>query len=162
MTTTTRQASHCICGLKLIEAGEELRCPSPAAAPGGPRSLRHSRFSNPVRGGVGSGSPWGRIEHIERIAAGVDVVHTASHGGLRLSHEVTDRLPSDVLHSFYHGPGWAEEDCEAGIVLVLLGLARDERDKLAALSVAMRYERYRVAESYIEAVTDYEVVEAAG
>ena len=105
-----REAGHCVCGLPLEKRGDELRCTSPEAIPGGSRVLLHSRFSDPERT---NSSPWGRITHTEHLGYGVEVVHTASHGGLRLSHEATDRLPSDVASTFYNGPGWPEEDCEA-------------------------------------------------
>ncbi len=104
-------------------------------------------------------SPWGRIEHVETLAAGVDLVATASHGGLRLSAEVQDRLPAELLTCFYHGPGWAEEDCEAPIVLALLGIGGGQ---LTALAIAMRIERYNVAVPLLEELTGMEAVGSHG
>ena len=100
-----RKAGHCVCGLRLVQRGEELRLP---VGGGTGRAAFPASFElspTPVRT---NDTPWGRIQHVEQIAAGVDVVVTGSHCGLRLSAEVQDRLPSDVLCTFMNGPGWAE------------------------------------------------------
>ena len=144
-----RKPGHCTCGLKLIEHGAALVCPATSS---------HRQFVNPVRT---SDSPWGRIEHVETLAAGVDLVATASHGGLRLSEEVQDRLPADLLTCFYHGPGWAEEDCETPLVLALLDLT-DERDKLTALAMAMKTERYGCAVPLLEELTGLLAIDLVG
>ncbi len=141
-----RTPGHCTCGLKLIERADMLVCPASPAWPKATRSS-HSEFSNPVR--CSKSSPWGLIEHTDPLADGVDLVATASHGGLRLSVEVQDRLPAHLLMGFMNGPGWAEEDCEAPIVLALLDLT-DERGTLLALAMAMKIERYRAAVPLLE------------
>ena len=65
---------------------------------------------------------------------------------------VQDRLPAHLLMGFYHGPGWAEEDCEAPIVLALLDLI-GEKGKCLALMMAMKIERYRAAVPLLEDLT---------
>ena len=148
-----RKPGHCTCGLKLIERADMLVCPVSPAWPKATRTT-HCTFATLPRT---SNSPWGRIEHVDTLAEGVDMVHTASHGGVRLSEEVQDRLPSDVLSSFLRGPGWAEEDCEAPIVLALLDLT-DERVKLMALSIGMKIERYRCAVPHLEDMAGVEAI----
>ena len=153
MTTEPRKPGHCTCGLKLIERADMLVCPVSPAWPKATRTT-HCTFANPPRT---SDSPWGRVQHTDTLADGVDVVVTASHGGLRLSVEVQDRLPAHLLMGFMHGPGWAEEDCEAPIVLSLLDLC-DERVKMTALAMAMKIERYRAAVPLLEDATGFMAV----
>ena len=73
-----REAGHCVCGLPLKDSGDELRCTSPEAIPGGSRTLLHSTFSNPRR--HPTASPWGPIGHVEHLGYGVEAVSTATHG----------------------------------------------------------------------------------
>ena len=150
-----REAGHCVCGLPLKERGEELVCTSPQAEPGGSRTLLHSTFSTPRR--HPTASPWGPIGHVEHLGYGVEAVSTATHGGLRLSAEAADRLPSDVASTFYKGPGWPEEDCEAPIAAALLGIG-GETAVLVALTIAKKLDRYAVAVPYLEAIGDFEAV----
>ena len=94
-------------------------------------------------------TPWGIAEHVEELSDGLFAVSTASHGGLRLMERVQKRLTPDVLDTFRNGPNWAEEDCEAPIVLTLLGLA-SAGQKRVALAVSMQYQRYRPALARLE------------
>lgn len=58
---------------------------------------------------LGTGSPWGAIDHAEPVAPGIDLVRTPGHGGFRLEPWRIARLPVSCRnHS-----GWYEEDCEA-------------------------------------------------
>ena len=109
-------------------------------------------------GPVRMGSPWGDVQHSERIGEGVTFVATASHGGLMLAEDAQKRLPRDVRDCFLNGHGWAEEDCEAPIVLTLLGLMPDERGRLMALHMAATLERYRPCVSHLEEKTGFEAV----
>lgn len=67
-------------------------------------------------------TPWGPAYTEERLAPGVVQVTTPSHGGLKLDAAAQQRIPLEVRDSFINGHGWAEEDCEALIVLVLLAV----------------------------------------
>jgi hypothetical protein len=61
---------------------------------------------------VGGRSPWGKIQHCDVIAPGIEVCDTASHGGIKLSHERNAKI-----HPVWRrAGGWYEEDCEVAIV----------------------------------------------
>ena len=107
-------------------------------------------------------SPWGDVQHSERIGEGVTFVSTASHGGLRLDADAQKRLPREVRDCFMNGHGWAEEDCEAPIVLTLLDLMDSDRGRLTALCMAMKLPRYAAAIPYLEAKTGFDAVGRAG
>ena len=72
-------------------------------------------------------SPWGDVQFKERIADGVTFVATGSHGGLMLDADTQSRLPREVRDCFLNGHGWAEEDCEAPIVLTLRNEMKKEK-----------------------------------
>jgi hypothetical protein len=55
----------------------------------------------------GSRSPWGPLQGHDPIAAGVDAVWTAGHGGLKLSPERAD----EVDPAWREPAGWYEQDC---------------------------------------------------
>ena len=57
-------------------------------------------------------SPWGSVQHSDELAEGIVQVHTASHGGIKLSDERLAQMPTDQRTS----DGWYEEDCEAAFV----------------------------------------------
>ena len=71
-------------------------------------------------------SPWGQIDHMTRLADGIYLVETASHGGIWLSPErreqMAERSPELLraveLNSYAPKPMWWEEDCEAALVLI--------------------------------------------
>ena len=100
-------------------------------------------------------SPWGDVQEKERIGEGVTFVATGSHGGLMLAEDAQKRLPREVRDCFINGHAWAEEDCEAPIVLTLLGLSKETGR--AALYIARQFERYRPCLPHLQAacgVTD--------
>ena len=66
-------------------------------------------------------TPWGGIQHYDKLAEGVICVHTAGHGGLWLSDERIAALP-EHYEPFTGTKRWAEEDEDAGLVLQYLGL----------------------------------------
>ena len=74
------------------------------------------------------------------LAEGVRRVTTPSHGGLKLSRERWDELPTAVRNTMLHKT-FAEEDCEEPIVRTLLG-AGDDGDREMALTVAGYFDRY--------------------
>ena len=57
-------------------------------------------------------SPWGRVQHAEKIAEGIWVAHTAGHGGIRVSPELNASIPA----AFRNRDGWYEEDAEWSFV----------------------------------------------
>lgn len=63
---------------------------------------------------VGGPSPWGRIQHVAKLAPGIWNVSTASHGGIYLASYRVDEMPANARIS----PHWYEEDCEAAVVLL--------------------------------------------
>lgn len=61
-------------------------------------------------------SPWGQIQHVTHIADGIWQVHTASHGGIKLSHQRFAAMPRAWRSTPYSGDGWFEEDCDWAFV----------------------------------------------
>ena len=66
-----------------------------------------------------------------------------------LDADAQNRLPREVRDCFINGHGWAEEDCEAPIVLTLLGLAQSTAR--SALYIARQFERYRPCLPHLQA-----------
>ena len=103
----------------------------------------------------GDRSPWGTIDHVTRLGPEVEVVETASHGGLHFQGKAINAVPAQVRATFIKGPTWAEEDLELSIALAFLHcLGHIDDDKLwlpaeklheAALKNATSYDRYKVA-----------------
>ena len=62
---------------------------------------------------VGGNCPWGKIQHTERIARGIVLVATASHGGFWISNGRQRQMPV-----YLKSGRWYEEDCEAAKVVV--------------------------------------------
>lgn len=60
----------------------------------------------------GSRTPWGTADVVSRPADGIAVVHTPSHGGIKLSPERNAAIPQPLRNA----SGWYEEDTEANIV----------------------------------------------
>ena len=73
---------------------------------------------------------WGNTQHTTKIEDGLVFVETASHGGLVMDFAHYQKLPHDV-RSYIAPGGFAEEDCNAGIVLVLLGISSPFATKTA-------------------------------
>lgn len=60
---------------------------------------------------VGSRTPWGSAQSADHLAAGVVVVSTSSHGGIKLSPERNAQIPSALRQP----TGWYEEDARSHI-----------------------------------------------
>lgn len=60
-------------------------------------------------------SPWGGVQGGDELAPGIWMVHTAGHGGIKLSAE-RNRLVPDYMRA---EGGWYEEDCDWAIVAVV-------------------------------------------
>ena len=65
-------------------------------------------------------SPWGEPETIEDLSQGLYFVHAGGHGGLHIGTPIIKNVPKAVLKCLLDGPTWAEEDCEAPIILNIL------------------------------------------
>ena len=57
----------------------------------------------------GDPTPWGPAQHVERLADGIELVSTPSHGGIKLSAPRLGAMPPTARTD----DGWYEEDCEA-------------------------------------------------
>lgn len=82
---------------------------------------------------VGMNTPWGRAHSVQRAAKGVWWVSTPHHGGLWLSPQRMNQLPSKIRHrelSYHVGNQWFEEDCEWSLAWLGLDLPNpdDGRD----------------------------------
>ena len=95
-------------------------------------------------------TPWGNADHTQKLAPGVLQVNTVAHGGLKLSCERWLDLPEEVRRSFIH-PLFPEEDCEAPIALMILGLA-DRGTREAAIWTARQFTIYAGALPYLQGV----------
>ena len=59
-------------------------------------------------------TPWGRADHVERLAYGIVRVSTPSHGGYYVPVAVRSRIPEHRQQhaTTWAGPGWYEEDLD--------------------------------------------------
>ncbi len=116
--------------------------------------LARARRLKPIAGGSGGHvmTPWGPAQTNVEIVPGVRHVTTASHGGLQIDDRRWMTLPAAARQAFtrLHPKGWAEEDCEMAIALVLLGLehhssfgGRDSKIRGAAIGTAQTFDDYR-------------------
>lgn len=53
-------------------------------------------------------TPWGLAQDVTELAAGISIVSTASHGGIKLDRKRNALMPSYMRNA----GGWYEEDCE--------------------------------------------------
>jgi len=60
-------------------------------------------------------TPWGKPQHVDTIAPGIDFYSTANHGGYHLSRDRMAQVPEYMCNTFAGGP-WFEEDCDWAIV----------------------------------------------
>ena len=111
---------------------------------------------------VGDQSPWGIVETVRQYTPDACFVSTAAHGGVHLSGDALRAVPAEVRASLREGEEWAEEDCEANIVMAILdskGLL-DERQMakwdrpglyLCAIQTAAMFARYNGALAHLPA-----------
>jgi len=57
-------------------------------------------------------TPWGAAQHIEHVADGIDIVSTASHGGIVLDPSRVAAMPAYMSNASHAGPSAYEEDCD--------------------------------------------------
>lgn len=99
---------------KQIAALDRDRARLAIAAPQVPPPLRDEayvpRVAAPREAGprVGSRTPWGAADHVEKLADGIWQVGTPGHGGIKLSAARNKTVP-DYMRA---KNGWYEEDCE--------------------------------------------------
>lgn len=64
-------------------------------------------------------SPWGGIQWSEPLIPGMDLISTASHGGVRVSREAAMYLSPGARKCGFRDGGflWFEEDCQESVVL---------------------------------------------
>lgn len=60
-------------------------------------------------------TPWGKAQHVEEIASGIQRVHTAGHGGWKLDRKRNALIPSYMRRK----GGWYEEDQEVILLSVV-------------------------------------------
>jgi len=87
-------------------------------------------------------SPWGAVQHEEKIMDGIVLVSTASHGGLKVYHKLNKLIPDDMRRA----DGWYEEDCDWAIVATVFPMAFPDDTEAARFSLKhwhwKEYERY--------------------
>jgi hypothetical protein len=81
-----------------------------------------TRSPEPREGGR---SPWGKIDHVQKLAEGIWFCGTPGHGGIKLSRERQHQMPKALRCE----KGWYEEDLEC--VRVFLGFPELFLDKYA-------------------------------
>ncbi len=69
-------------------------------------------------------SPWGAVQHGEKLADGVFIVSTAGHGGIKLDRARNALIP----HLFRREGGWYGEDCDIAIPMYFLELKPEKMD----------------------------------
>jgi len=68
-------------------------------------------------------SPWGTIQSVEHITRGVSFVHTAGHGGIRITDKALKEYACDYDYLFKNKALqmgsylFFEEDCDAQVLL---------------------------------------------
>jgi hypothetical protein len=83
-------------------------------------------IDNPVRENMTT--PWGAAQAVSLVADGIGMVHTAGHGGFKLSDWRNSCVPAYMRRR----GGWYEEDCEVAIPLCVFAeeLKREGADWL--------------------------------
>jgi hypothetical protein len=83
-----------------------------------------NRLRNGLPDGCPLHSPWGAVQHGERLADGVFFVSTAGHGGIKLDRARNALVPE----VFRKEGGWYEEDCDWAIPMYFLELKPEKKD----------------------------------
>lgn len=74
-------------------------------------------------------SPWGKVQTCESVTPWMQVISTASHGGIKLDASHNRLIPATRRRK----SGWYEEDCEVAIPLYFL-FDLIEADRLSSAS----------------------------
>jgi len=73
-------------------------------------------------------SPWGGInQKTTLIPQMIEVVQTASHGGVYVTPTWNKLIPLFMKTNYYNHEGWYEEDCEYSVALI--GLEKQIKEK---------------------------------
>jgi len=93
-------------------------------------------------------TPWGPAQSQRKLADGITLYTTASHGGIQLSNERYSRMP--VLETPYSKNGWYEEDVDwAFVALTYPEAFNPEAIEAARNTLQWAYEgRYRWISKY--------------
>ena len=84
-------------------------------------------------------SPWGRIQNVNRVAAGISWISTAGHGGFRLSKTRYESMPANLRACSFTGNQFFEEDCSWCAVVMAFPQFCDADQTLSA---AMTFNKY--------------------
>ena len=84
-------------------------------------------------------SPWGRIQNVNRVAAGISWISTAGHGGFRLSKTRYESMPANLRACSFTGNQFFEEDCSWCAVVMAFPQFFDADQTLSA---AMTFNKY--------------------
>ncbi len=66
---------------------------------------------------TGMKTPWGKAQDCNQLGEGIWRVHTAGHGGVKLSAKRNREMPE----RFRNASGWYEEDCASALVVISIG-----------------------------------------
>jgi hypothetical protein len=101
-------------------------------------------------------SPWGSVQHEERIAPGITFVSTASHGGFKLNEDLNEKIPASMRQQ----DGWYEEDVDWAIIPIIYPDAFRNDQRARAITTLKNWrpqlyerffeERLSPGESYIK------------
>jgi hypothetical protein len=95
---------------------------------------------------IGSNSPWGTVDNIERVCPGIVFVFTSSHGGVWVASRLMNLIPLKWRTTNFSPGQWFEEDCDWCIPFVYLAdIIRKTGDDAAeqALNAAPKcFEQY--------------------
>lgn len=95
-------------------------------------------------------TPWGHAQSCKEIAPGILLYETASHGGMQLSSERVAAMPP-ILRDIepFAGPGWYEEDCDLGLVMLAFPECFSDREVSAAVDMYSEGQWHPSAASFL-------------
>lgn len=95
-------------------------------------------------------TPWGHPQTCREIAPGILHYETASHGGMQLSSERQAAMPP-ILREIepFAGPGWYEEDCDMGLVMLAFPECFSDREVSAAVDMYCEGQWHPSAATYL-------------
>lgn len=60
---------------------------------------------------LNSPTPWGKPDHVKKLADGIFAVSTSSHGGFFVDQPQYEQMSETARACSYTGDQWFEEDC---------------------------------------------------
>lgn len=85
-------------------------------------------------------TPWGTVQHETKLADGITIVSTASHGGIVLSSARAKKVAH--IKNFLNDPRFWEEDCDWAIPYVVFKDEINEPNKDRHLKSAYESIKY--------------------